>query len=86
MRCFITVDVLAKATPGTLSRDLVLAQSMLSSRAMNIYQHCNQAGRWYGEAHHAAEDHGTAQYAQFVCHGHHVLHESALQVGERGRA
>ena len=48
---------------------------------MNIYQHSNQAGRWDGEAHHAAEDHGAAQHAQFVCHGHNVLHESAIQVG-----
>ena len=49
--------------------------------AANAYQHCNhQTGRWNGEAHHASEDHGSAQYAQLVCHGHHVLHEPALQV------
>ena len=48
---------------------------------MKMYQHRIQAGRGDGEAHHAAEDHGAAQHAQFVCHGHYVLHEPAIQVG-----
>ena len=47
---------------------------------MRINTVFHQTGRWNGEAHHASEDHGSAQYAQLVCHGHHVLHEPALQV------
>ena len=48
--------------------------------ATNANPHCDQTGRWNGEAHHASEDHGSAQYAQLVCYGHYVLHQSAIQV------
>ena len=64
------------------NRDPVFfAQTISLSAAMKMYQHRIQAGRGDGEAHHAAEDHGAAQHAQFVCHGHYVLHEPAIQVG-----